>query len=114
METKHKVLLDTSRGMQYLHSCNYFLMEKLMRTGNIIHRDLKPQNLLVDADWTIKIADFGLARTKILTTMTKVGTPRWVAPEVIRENRYTEKAGRFYVVFSSHSKMFIPLELSCG
>jgi len=39
-----------------------------------------------------KVADFGLARTKVATTMTKVGTPRWVAPEVLRDERYTEKA----------------------
>jgi len=77
---KYKIALDTAEGMTYLHSCN------------IIHRDLKPQNLLIDLNWTVKIADFGLARTKIASTMTKVGTPRWVAPEVIRENRYSEKA----------------------
>lgn len=38
------------RGMEYCHS------------ASVIHRDLKPQNLLVDAQLRLKIADFGLAR----------------------------------------------------
>lgn len=39
------------KGVEFLHS------------HRIIHRDLKPQNLLVTREGTIKIADFGLART---------------------------------------------------
>jgi len=63
-----------------------------LASQDIIHRDLKPHNILVTSSWQAKVADFGLARTKVTTTMTRVGTPRWVAPEVVREERYSELA----------------------
>ena len=75
------MLLDTARGMSYLHK-------------RLIHRDLKSHNLLVDQHWTVKICDFGLSRLfePHLNTLTACGTPCWTAPEVLRNERYTEKA----------------------
>ena len=43
----------------------------------------------------MKVADFGLSRAQSLTTMTAAGTPQWSAPEVIRQDYYTEKADVF-------------------
>ena len=65
-------------GLNYLHE------------NNVIHRDIKGSNLLVSKDRKIvKLADFGAA--KKLSTLEKsrygssvVGTPYWMAPEVIR------------------------------
>jgi len=51
---------------------------------------------LVDKDWTIKVADFGLSRegeeTDVTMTMTACGTPAWAAPEVLQTQRYSDKA----------------------
>lgn len=67
-------------GLHYLHS------------QNIIHGDIKPQNLLMDEDSTVKIADFGIS--KMLDTSTEqlrdtAGTPVFMAPEVCRGEKYS-------------------------
>jgi serine/threonine protein kinase len=59
----------------------------------IVHRDLKPSNLVVDENWNVKVADFGFARIKEENaTMTRCGTPCWTAPEIIRGEKYDERA----------------------
>jgi len=76
-----KLALDACKGMAYLHG------------AYIIHRDLKSHNLLVDKNWKIKVADFGLSRALgeqgTNTTLTACGTPCWTAPEVLRSQRYS-------------------------
>jgi tRNA A-37 threonylcarbamoyl transferase component Bud32 len=77
------IMKGIARGMNFLHNSD----------PPIIHRDLKSQNVLVDENWNCKVADFGMSRLKTLTaTMTRVGTPQWMAPEILREERYDETA----------------------
>ncbi|BDA49200.1 probable serine/threonine-protein kinase SIS8 [Coccomyxa sp. Obi] len=79
------IALDVARGMNYLHSCR----------PPIVHRDLKSANLLVDKDFTTKVADFGLSRVRRstwLSSKSQAGTPEWTAPEVLRNQSYNEKS----------------------
>ncbi|XP_047323249.1 serine/threonine-protein kinase STY13-like [Impatiens glandulifera] len=76
-----KQALDVARGMAYVHGLG------------LIHRDLKSDNLLISADKSIKIADFGVARIEVQSEgMTpETGTYRWMAPEMIQHRPYTQK-----------------------
>jgi serine/threonine protein kinase len=50
----------------------------------------------VDENWNVKVADFGFARIKEENaTMTRCGTPCWTAPEILRGEKYGERADVF-------------------
>ncbi|KAF3543503.1 hypothetical protein DY000_02008999 [Brassica cretica] len=59
----------------------------------VYHRDLKPENLLLDANWTLNVSDFGLSALPQQVQEDSLlhstcGTPNYVAPEVINSKGY--------------------------
>ncbi|KAI5661879.1 hypothetical protein M9H77_21202 [Catharanthus roseus] len=81
-----KMLRDICRGLMCIHRMK------------IVHRDLKSANCLVNKHWTVKICDFGLSRIMTDAPMrdtSSAGTPEWMAPELIRNEPFTEKCDIF-------------------
>jgi receptor-interacting serine/threonine-protein kinase 1 len=82
-------------GMAYLHA------------KGILHRDLKPANILLGDKQIPKIADFGLSRRvdrqsvhALAEKTANIGTPVYMAPELISDNRASEYDGAKVDVFS--------------
>ncbi|GMF32318.1 unnamed protein product [Phytophthora lilii] len=77
------VCANVALGLAHLHS------------RGLIHRDIKAGNLLLNGDGVAKLADFGVSAQLTATVgkrRTVIGTPFWMAPEVIQEAQYDCKA----------------------
>lgn len=85
------ILKQAAEGMHYLHINGW------------LHRDIKAGNLLVDEDGTVLISDFGCSRQIFqagnpsleglsISRRSFVGTPCWMAPEVVEQQPYDNKA----------------------
>ncbi|PAN10187.1 hypothetical protein PAHAL_2G077300 [Panicum hallii] len=89
--TRFEIILGIARGLAYLHE------ESSIR---IVHRDIKASNVLLDADLTPKVSDFGLAKlydeNKSHVSTTRIaGTFGYLAPEYAMRGQLSEKADVF-------------------
>lgn len=69
------------KGVHYIHSKGFS------------HRDLKPENILLDKNYDVKIVDFGFAcalegRDGSGTNQSQIGTPGYMAPEILARQPY--------------------------
>jgi eukaryotic-like serine/threonine-protein kinase len=81
------IVVQIAEGLDFAHA------------KGVVHRDLKPSNIMLLPDGTAKVMDFGIARARrfegITTTGAFLGTPDYVAPEVI-EGRGAEPRSDLY------------------
>ncbi|CAN9504662.1 unnamed protein product [Ophioblennius macclurei] len=81
----------TDKQTWFYSSCVLLGLE-FLHQNHIVYRDLKLDNLLMDADGFVRIADFGLCKEGMGhgdRTSTFCGTPEFLAPEVLTDNNYT-------------------------
>ncbi len=79
-----RIVSELASGLDALHA------------QELVHRDVKPSNAMLERDGTALLTDFGLARGRALTVLTKpgevMGTLDYIAPELIRGDAATPAA----------------------
>lgn len=89
---------------------------ELCKKHGIVHRDIKPQNIFVSEHGDYKLGDFGIAKTVEKTTGgTKIGTYKYMAPEVYNNQPYGSAADIYslglvlYWLLNERRMPFLPL-----
>jgi len=88
-QTCFKWMYQSLQGLLYLHNM----------APTMVHRDIKTHNLLLDAKWNIKLADFGLSRAMTTTNESSLGMLRgtlaYCAPEIQNGFLFSPKSDAF-------------------
>ena len=88
VDDKLRIMVEVCRGLDYAHK------------RGVIHRDVKPANVRLLADGTVKLVDFGIARlgeSTLTQTGILLGTPSYLAPEVVSGGRVDLRADMWAV-----------------
>mmetsp|Transcript_13196 Transcript_13196/g.31643 ORF Transcript_13196/g.31643 Transcript_13196/m.31643 type:complete len:107 (+) Transcript_13196:2062-2382(+) len=89
-----QIVRDIAQGLRFLHASK----------PPILHRDLKARNILIDARFRAKVADFGLA-TKNKPGLR--GTPYWMAPEYLTGKTEYTRACDIYAVGKDEASFYL-------
>ena len=96
---KGKELFDVLRDINVLnkfqtqfYSASILLACNYLHERKIVYRDIKPENIMVVTNGFIKLIDFGTAKSIKDRTKTIIGTPDYMAPEVILGKGYSFSA----------------------
>lgn len=79
-----------SEDVARFYACQVLLGLEYLHSKSIMYRDMKPENILLDEEGNAALADFGISKRLEGGSSTKsfVGTPEYVAPEVILQKGY--------------------------
>ena len=100
-----RIAIQLTRCVSYLHE------------HDLIHRDLKPANIIMQADGTLKLIDFGLARSlnELYIRGTRVrGTPAYMAPEQIQGIHLTTATDLYQIGISMYEMLTAKLPFATG
>ena len=81
----------TDMMAKFYMGCLVLIFEHLQERS-IVYRDLKPENLMVDSKGFLKLIDFGSAKVVTGRTRTVIGTPQFMAPEIVLGKAYSAAA----------------------
>jgi predicted Ser/Thr protein kinase len=88
VEQKVRMMVEVCRGLDFAHKMG------------VIHRDVKPANILVSADGSVKLLDFGIARfgeSDMTQTGMVLGTPSYISPELLQGAKVDRRADMWAV-----------------
>ena len=86
--------LNQKEKFKDVEECKFYvasliLVLEYLQKKNIIHRDLKPANIMIDSNGYLKLIDFGTAKELNDYTLTVVGTPHYISPEILIGKGYS-------------------------
>jgi len=95
---QHYGTMEALRALDYVHQIAEGLEAAFKH--NVVHRDIKPQNILINNKGIVKIADFGLSRSRDMLTITHsdkfMGTAYYVAPEQVESSHEVDTRADLY------------------
>jgi cGMP-dependent protein kinase len=89
-----KVILKNIPEVTFFAACISLILDYLNK-NHIIHRDIKPSNILINKNGYYKITDFGTSKIIKDFTFTSLGTPNYMAPEILIGKGYSYPADYF-------------------